>query len=110
MLRSWLAYLLALTMLLLGSGTLSYLHSREHEREDAQAAGNRSDTPAVPPIPHDADNCAVHAMLAAPMSAASAVPLLVMVQPVWIESPSQPAEVQGQWVWSDISCRGPPVL
>jgi hypothetical protein len=69
-LRHLASILLLVTFLGLGTGTLAYLHDRQHEAADA--AEDRAARAAGLPVEHhhhDETNCRVHAQLHMPMVA-----------------------------------------
>ncbi|MFI5380414.1 MAG: hypothetical protein ACHRHE_14040 [Tepidisphaerales bacterium] len=94
------------TMLLLGSGALSFLHELQHQ-VDRRACATGEDRPAGS---HDDSNCPVHAMLHSPILAAG-----IELSPVGLmEAAERPALAEQRVVSIELSlnlsCRGPPVL
>ena len=105
------AIITALVFLLLGTGTMEYLHNLEHEREDAaEAAIAKATGQPVPEAPHhDETNCPVHAQLHMPTLPVAWVPLLIFLGVfVTFLTMLAPALVpQPAFAWID--CRGPPI-
>jgi hypothetical protein len=111
--------LLITCFLALGSGTLRFAHDAQHAREDAAAApcsdtaaggGHHSHGPhRHDHHPHNESNCATHALLSAPLLAATAVPVLVerglFVAFLTLLSPPV-AQIR---LPARIDCRGPPL-
>jgi hypothetical protein len=116
-LRGAAPILLIACFLALGSGALRFAHDAQHAREDAAAAaacehstagghGHGPDRHAH--HHHDESNCALHALLGAPLVAATAVPVLVqlglLVAFLTLLSPP----VARLRLPARIDCRGPP--
>jgi hypothetical protein len=104
--RRWAVILATITVLLLGSGALSFLHELEH-RVDQRACTTGGERPAGS---HDDSNCPIHAMLHSPIVAGG-----VERSPVGLVETAEKLAVADQVLVSvelpvNLSCRGPPVL
>ena len=107
--------LLITCFLALGSGALRFAHDAQHAREDAAApacsepAGGGEGHSHGSRRHHDEKNCALHALLSAPLLAATAVPVLVqmglLVAFLTLLSPP----VAQLRLPARIDCRGPPL-
>ena len=111
--------LLILCYVALGSGALRFAHDAQHAREDAAAAAacsepaaggeHHSRDPHRHHPHHDESNCGTHALLGAPLLAATAVPVLVslglLVAFLTLLSPP----VARLRLPARIDCRGPPL-
>ena len=103
--RRWLAIFAAFTMLLLGSGTLVALHELQHDLDQQACAGHER-----PATPHDDSNCAIHAMLHAPVLACGiALPSLGLSETAEKMLPAEQSVVSADFA-PNLSCRGPPML
>ena len=74
--RYWAAIPLICWFLIFGSGAVGYVHSLEHQREDAALAISAQIPPSNSPV-HDDTNCQMHAQLHMPMISVGYLPLLV---------------------------------
>ena len=115
-LRSAAPIVLIACFLALGSGALRFAHDAQHAREDAGvsctegAGGGEPHSQGHGPHHrhHDASNCALHALLGAPLLAATAVPVLVQLglAAAFLALLSPPAAQLR--LPARIDCRGPP--
>jgi hypothetical protein len=105
--RHWTATLLALAVLVLGTGAAEHVHNLAHAREDAAAAAAHHRDDHHAPL-HDEHNCAVHAQLHAPLLGPDVLPLLIAAG-LFVAFVTQLApRLTPQLVPARIRCRGPP--
>ena len=99
-----------LCFLVMGTGSLEYVHNLEHALEDANEAraGRQHEERDRAPAHHDESNCAVHAQLHMPALSGGWVPLLVLLG-VFVAFLSEiaPRWTPARWCLN-IDCRGPP--
>jgi hypothetical protein len=100
MVRRLPIFVLLFTWLMLGTGTMEFLHDLQHEVEDAVAHASHSH--------HDESNCPVHAQLHAPTIGPAVVALLDSNLPLVERVACFEQSVRPQAHCCDLSCRGPP--
>ena len=113
-------FLLIACYLALGSGALRFAHDAQHSREEAAAAtacsepagrgGHHSHGPDGHHRPHhDESNCATHALLGAPLLAATTVPVLIQIGLLVAFLTLISPPVAQMRLPARIDCRGPPL-
>ena len=101
--RRWLTIFAAFTMLLLGSGSLVAFHELQCDLDQQACAGHER-----PPTPHDDSNCAIHAMLHAPVLACGIdLPSLGLSETAEKTVLADQSVVSADFAFN-LSCRGPP--
>ena len=105
------AIVLAFCFLLLGTGTLEYLHNLDHAREDAKEAAiaKAAGLPVHEAPEHDETNCPVHAQLHMPTLPVAWVPLLIFIGLFVAFLTMLAPTIALQPAFARIDCRGPPV-
>jgi hypothetical protein len=104
------AVILAIGFLMLGTGTMEYLHNLEHAREDAAEAAiaNATGQPVQEAPHHDENNCPVHAQLHMPALPVAWVPLLILLGVFVAFLTMLAPQLAPQPAFVRIDCRGPP--
>ena len=106
--QRFFALILVLCFAALGSGLARHAHELQHAMEDACGAAEHSQAPADRPH-HDASNCLLHAQLSSPLSAATAVPVLISLGLIVAFLTLLPADLPTLRLPVRIDCRGPPL-
>ena len=91
----------------MGSGALARLHDMAHAASDCHHDASHGEQ--TPPT-HDETNCELHAMLRAPLTAATPLVAVILIGLFAAFLTLLAPELHGQRVPVRIDCRGPPVL